>query len=109
LFGGGELTAGIAIATLLTIWLRRRRVQVEKPSALFLSLVPLAFLLIYIMGVILVLHSEFRAGIRAGGLSLKARQAGVTRGHDPEAEAFSFFSSNATSLCGLARRPISLS
>ena len=57
--GGSELTAGMAIlvlATLLTLWLRRRGRSGTAPSALFLSLVPVSVLLFFVIGFMLIMH-----------------------------------------------------
>ncbi len=59
LMGGGELTAGVvilALATLLTIWLRRRGRMGGEPSALFLSIVPVSILLLFVIGFMAIMH-----------------------------------------------------
>ena len=59
LLGGSEMTAGVVVlglAVLLTLFLRRRGRRVQEFSALFLALVPVSVLLMYVVGIMLILH-----------------------------------------------------
>ena len=55
--GGSELIAGVvilALAFMVSLALRRR--NVTEPSALGIALLPISVLLVFVIGIVLILH-----------------------------------------------------